>query len=295
MMRYIFFIFILFLFSCAPENTIIAEKHGAADDSIKKLSSLDIALPIAKPGDWLYEHKERGQTFLEYINCNPISPNATQNVIYIHPLGNFSRNTDSIIHSTVEYLHAFFGLKVNLLPVISDSLIKPAYKRIREDGHLQYLTTFILDSLLVPRLPKDGIALMAITDTDLYPKDSWNYVFGQAYTRKKVGVSSIFRYIENDKPEKCLERLIQTSSHEIGHMFSILHCTNAICVMNGSNSMEESDGRPNRLCSVCLNKLCWNLKFNNRERFKELSEYFNKYKIQSDYKLVVKDLEIYSK
>jgi archaemetzincin len=65
--------------------------------------------------------------------------------------------------------------------------------------------------------------------------------------------------------------------------------------MNGSNSMEESDGRPNRLCSVCLNKLCWNLKFNNRERFKELSEYFNKYKIQSDYKLVVKDLEIYSK
>ncbi len=294
-MKCIYFIFIVFLFSCAPENTIVAEKRDATYDSIKKLSALDIALPIAKPGDWLYEHKEKGQTFLEYINCKPVSPNAILNVIYIQPLGNFSPSTDSIIHSTVEYLHYFFGLKVVLLPVILDSLIKPAYKRIREDGHLQYLTTFILDSLLVPRLPEDGIALMAITDTDLYPKDSWNFVFGQAYTRKRVGVSSIFRYLENDKPEKCLERLIQTSSHEIGHMFSILHCTNAICVMNGSNSMEESDSRPNRLCSVCLNKLSWNLKFNNTDRFKQLKLYFDKYQIHRDYKLVAKDLEIYSK
>lgn len=294
-MRYIYFIFIVFLFSCAPENTIVAEKHDATYDSIKKLSALDIPLPKPNPGDWLFEHKEKGQTFLEYINCKPVSPNAIQHIIYIQPLGNFSRTTDSIINSTVEYLHGFFGLKVSLLPVISDSLIKPQYKRIREDGHLQYLTTFILDSLLVPRLPKDGIAMMAITDTDLYPQDSWNYVFGQAYTRKKVGVSSIYRYIENDKPEKCLERLIQTSSHEIGHMFSILHCTNAICVMNGSNSMEESDSRPNRLCSVCLNKLSWNLKFNNFERFNKLKLYFEKCQMDIDYKLVTKDIEIYSK
>ena len=274
---------------------MITEERDAVNDSIKKLSTLDIALPTQRPGDWLYEHKEKGQTFLQYINCKPVSPNDTQNVIYIQPIGNFSRSTDSIINSTVEYLHIFFGLKVSLLSVISDSLIKPAYKRIREDGHSQYLTTFILDSLLAPRLPKDGIALMAITDTDLYPKDSWNYVFGQAYTWKKVGVSSIYRYIENDKPEKCLERLIQTSSHEIGHMFSILHCTNAICVMNGSNSMEESDSSPNRLCSVCLNKLSWNLKFNNEERFKQLKLYFYKYQIQRDCDLVIKDLELYSK
>lgn len=294
-MRYIYFIFILFLFSCTSENTIVTEKHDATSDSIKKLSALDIALPKPNPGDWLYEHKERGQTFLEYINCKPVSPNTTQNVIYIQPLGIFSRSTDSIINSTVEYLHYFFGLKVSLLPVISDSLITSAYKRIREDGHKQYLTTFILDSLLVPRLPKDGIALMAITDTDLYPQDSWNFVFGQAYTRKRVGVSSIYRYIENEEPSKSLARLIQTSSHEIGHMFSILHCTNAICVMNGSNGLYESDSRPNRLCSVCLNKLSWNLKFNNTDRFKQLKLYFEKYQMQGDYKLVMQDLEIYSK
>ncbi len=294
-MRIFYLIFIIVLFSCTSENRSLAEKHEATYDSIRKLSSLDIVLPVALPGDWLYEHKEPGQTFVEYKNCNPVSPNSIQNIIYIQPLGNFSRSTDSIIQSTVDYLNAFFGLKVSLLPVISDSLIKSPYKRIREDGHQQYLTTFILDSLLVPRLPKDGIAMMAITDTDLYPKDSWNYVFGQAYTRKKVGISSIYRYIENDQPRKCLERLIQTSSHEIGHMFSILHCTNAICVMNGSNSMEESDSRPNRLCSVCLNKLSWNIKFNNMKRFTQLKSYFDKYQIRRDYDLIIKDLELFSK
>lgn len=294
-MKYLYFIFAVFLFSCTSENSVVSIEHNAVNDDIKKLSALDIVLPKSQPGDWLYEHRENGQTFVQYINCKPVSPNDVQNIIYIQPIGNFSVSTDSIISATVEYLHYFFGLKVVLLPVISDSLIKPAYKRIREDGHPQYLTTFILDSLLVPRLPKDGIVMMAITDIDLYPKDSWNFVFGQAYTSKKVGVSSIFRYIENDKPEKCLARLIQTSSHEIGHMFSILHCTNAICVMNGSNSMEESDSRPNRLCSVCLNKLSWNLKFNTRERFSQLKSYFGKYHISRDYDLVIKDLELYGK
>ncbi|MES2514408.1 MAG: archaemetzincin, partial [Bacteroidota bacterium] len=273
-MKCLCFIFIVFLFSCGSRNTVDNNESDGTYDSIRKLSISDIPLPVARPGDWLYEHKEKGQSFLDYKKCRPVSPNDTQSIIYIQPIGNFSQSTDSIIHSTVEYLHYFFGLKITLLPVISDSLIKPAYKRTREDGHQQYLTTFILDSLLVPRLPKDGIALMAITDTDLYPKESWNYVFGQAYTWKKVGISSIYRYIENDEPKKCLQRLIQTSSHEIGHMFSILHCTNAICVMNGSNSMEESDSRPNRLCSVCLNKLNWNLKFNNKIRFKQLRSYF---------------------
>ena len=182
-----------------------------------------------------------------------------------------------------------------MFPVISDSIIKPAYKRIREDGHQQYLTTFILDSLLVPRLPEDGIAMMAITDTDLYPQDSWNFVFGQAYTRKRVGISSIYRYLDNEDSSKCLARLIQTSSHEIGHMFSVLHCKNAICVMNGSNGLYESDSRPNRLCSVCLNKLSWNLNFNNIERFNKLKLYFEKYHMDRDYKLATKDLENYTK
>ncbi len=294
-MKYLLIIFIIFLFSCAHENNVLLNDIDKRNDSITKLAKLDVALPKPRPGDWLYEHKERGQTFLEYIKCKPVVPNQIQHVIYIQPIGNFSKYSDSIVESTVEYLHHFFGLKVQLLPVISDSLIKSEYKRIREDGHKQYLTTFILDSLLVPRLPKDGIALMAITSTDLYPKESWNYVFGQAYTWKKVGVSSIYRYIENENPEKCLQRLIQTSSHEIGHMFSILHCTNAVCVMNGSNSMEESDSRPNRLCSVCLNKLSWNLKFNNITRFKNLQAYYYKYQINNDYNLVTRDLELYRK
>ncbi len=37
------------------------------------------------------------------------------------------------------------------------------------------------------------------------------------------------------------------------------HCNTYECIMNGSNSQEESDSRPLYLCPACLRKLCWNL------------------------------------
>jgi archaemetzincin len=43
--------------------------------------------------------------------------------------------------------------------------------------------------------------------------------------------------------------------------------------MNGSNSTEEADSQPLDLCPVCLNKLCWNLGCDPRERYQRLIEF----------------------
>jgi archaemetzincin len=93
----------------------------------------------------------------------------------------------------------------------------------------------------------------------------------------------------------CLERLIKTSAHEIGHMFSIQHCTYGVCVMNGSNSLWESDSRPNRLCSDCLNKLTWNLGFSVRERFSGLKTFFKEHKLVTDANLASRDFVVVRK
>jgi archaemetzincin len=52
--------------------------------------------------------------------------------------------------------------------------------------------------------------------------------------------------------------------------------------MNGSNNMSESDAAPNLLCSNCLNKLSWNLHFDNRKRFVELRNFYATHHLERD-------------
>lgn len=58
--------------------------------------------------------------------------------------------------------------------------------------------------------------------------------------------------------------------HEITHMFGIRHCVHYQCVMNGTNSLEESEYRTLELCVVCLRKLQSNIKFDCLERYTKL-------------------------
>jgi archaemetzincin len=263
---------------------------------IHKLATLDKPLPPVQSGDWLAQHPENGQTFAEYLYIKPVSPNDSQSVIYLQPIGNFNADQDSIVRATADYLHVFFHLETRMLPAISDTLIPSAGRRTREDGSEQLHTRYILDSILQPNIPADAIVVMAVTTKDLYPKDSWNFVFGEAYTKKRTGVSSLHRYYENGRNNTlCLKRFVKTSSHEISHMFSLLHCTNAICSMNGTNNLPEADSKPNRLCSVCLSKLYWNLEFNNAERLSSLKGFFKKHGLESDYQLTDEDLKTLTK
>jgi len=295
-MKKILFGAIICLVSCdEQQKPVIQKSHLGEFHLIKQLATLDEKMPPTQPGEWLSEHPETGQTLDQYLLVTPVMPNDSQKVIYLQPIGTFNLQQDSLIQCTAEYLEIFFNLKTTVLPVISDSLIPNSSRRMREDSSEQLLTTFILDSLLKGRSPKDAIVTMAVTEKDLYPQPSWNYVFGQAYTRKRTGVSSFYRYYNEEKDARlCLKRLIKTSSHEISHMFSILHCTNAVCVMNGTNHLPETDTKPNRLCSVCLSKLYWNLEFDNVKRLSALKAFFEKYELTSDYILADKDLTLIS-
>lgn len=61
----------------------------------------------------------------------------------------------------------------------------------------------------------------------------------------------------------------------ISHMFGLKHCIYSKCLMNGSNSIEESIKKPFHLCVVCLRKLQSNLQFDILERYVRLLEFFN--------------------
>jgi archaemetzincin len=279
-----------FFFTVLLLHIFAASTAQSGQDHITKLVPLDVKLNPPLPGEWMYIHHEKGQTFEQYKAANPVRPAPHEKKIYLQPLGEFSEIQKQVIEHTASYLTIFFQRETVVLPAWPEQVIPETGRR-----NSQFHTGTILD-LLEKNRPRDGIVIMAITAKDLYPGKGWNFVFGQARTDKRVGVSSLYRY----SPTKLSEtnyhiitgRMVKTSSHEIGHMLSILHCSHAVCLMNGSNSLAEADSRPNRLCSECHKKLQWNLRFNVRTRLRQLNQYFTRHKLDRDRKLVEKDLEM---
>ncbi len=261
-------------------------------ECISSLVKNDVPLNIPRPGEWLYLHKEHGQSFDEYSQSKPVMPTASRNRIYLLPIGKFTPIQWCVVEYTADYLRLFFERQVSVLKATEATMVPDSLRRYSHTDHEQLQTTPILN-YLEKAIPKDGLIMIAITAKDLYPSDSYNYVFGMARTKQRVGVSSIFRFsdatLDSINYQKCLERLIKTCSHEMVHMLSMKHCIAAVCLMNGSNSLSESDKRPNRLCSSCLQKLQWNLRFNVRSRLEKISAYFAKHRFENDLLFALSD------
>lgn len=86
-----------------------------------------------------------------------------------------------------------------------------------------------------------------------------------------------------------LVRILKISSHEIGHMFTIKHCTYAHCVMNGANHMQETDASPIRACSRCQQKLQYSIGLDNKKRLTELLQFFKNHELINEYNLLARD------
>src|SRR4051812_20890576 len=123
--------------------------------------------------------------------------------------------------------------------------------------------------------------MLAVTMDDLYPKESWNFVFGEASSFERVAVFSFARLLTPIFYSSCryvptfpeplmddlslmdqrllLKRSCGVMVHETIHMMGRIgtmtsklkgvgHCVYYSCCMNGSDSLEESDSQPLHLC-----------------------------------------------
>jgi len=226
-----------------------------------------LPLPEPGPGDWLSSYNEPGQTYGQFLKSKPNKPGAGgRKLIYLQPLGEFPEGTLAL-DDLQEYMEAYF----HPMPVkVEEPLKVRTGKKMRSRdnmGRRQWNCKDLL-TLLQRRVPQDAHVVMGITMTDLYPSDDWNFVFGMARIKKRVGVFSFARY--GDDPKVSLKRAMKVISHETGHAFGIRHCTHYHCLMNGSNSLDEVDRAPMHFCPVCLRKIYWGLKFDPVERYQKL-------------------------
>jgi archaemetzincin len=241
-------------------------------------------LPEPKQGEWLAEHPEPGQTFDQFVRSNPEKPGEHRNRIFLQPPGAFCEGLSPSVETLKAYACAFFAMDVKVLSPLMTDAADIRERRNPYTGNRQILTTDIL-ALLKKRLPQNAFCALAITMEDLYPDPSWNFVFGQASFRDRVGVFSFARYnpsFYGEKPGKnyqeiLLRRSCKVLAHETCHMFQLEHCVFFKCLMNGSNHLQESDARPLALCPVCLRKLHFSIGFDVVERYHRLLGFYDKF------------------
>jgi archaemetzincin len=236
------------------------------------------------PSDWLAAHPEPGQTFAAYTAQPPLGRTSRRHVIVLQPIGPFTPDERAVLDQLREFASAFFQLPVRVEPPIP---LPEQGKRTRLRGlqpWTQYHTGALMEEVLLPRLPRDAVCILGITMADLYPASSWNFVFGEASFSHRVGVYSLVRYTERfwGKPEtaesrhRFLERSFKLLAHETLHMFSLAHCTAYECLMNGTNSLDETDRSTIHLCPECLHKLQWNLKLDVQKHYRQLGDIYTR-------------------
>jgi archaemetzincin len=233
-----------------------------------------------REGDWLEEHPENGETFEEYVRSGPMLPTETRGTIYIQPVGDFSKAELNAIGRTADYMKAFFNLPVVRREALALGDVPGDLVRVRYPDNMQVRTSYFLDHLLPKLLPDDAAALICLTSYDLYPGDTWNYVFGQASLEKRVGVWSLWRLgRDNGKPASAdllLARTVKIAMHETGHMFSMRHCTKYECLMSGTNHLDETDRRPLDACPECAAKISWAMRYPLADRYKNLAAFWKR-------------------
>jgi archaemetzincin len=246
-------------------------------------------LPTPGPGDWLDVNEEQLQTPEGYLASEPNWPVAPRNVIYVLPIGPLPAERGPTSDALASYAHAFFGLEVRVLPTLDPAALEVIHRV--HHGSPQLHASDILDRM-EPQLPDDAYCMIAVTWSDLYPDETYNFVFGLARLTARVGVFSFARLHPDfyDDPtgdaaeirRLVTRRALAVMSHEIGHMFGIQHCVSFACNMNGSNSLEESDRQPMHPCPVCLRKLHLALGFDPEARYEALEEQYRQADLQPE-------------
>ncbi|KAM5213412.1 archaemetzincin-2 isoform 2-T4 [Hipposideros larvatus] len=173
------------------ERRLMSEAFQPASDLFRPIT-------LHSPSDWITSHPEPPQDFEEFFN-DPYrkTPSPEKCCIYIQCIGSLG-NTKMISEEYVKWLKGyceafFYGLTVKLLEPVPVSATRCSFRVNENTRNLQIHAGHILKFLKKKR-PEDAFCVVGITMIDLYPRDSWNFVFGQASLTDGVGIFSFARY-----------------------------------------------------------------------------------------------------
>jgi archaemetzincin len=98
-MKY-FLILLALVLQCCQSGGKRDLRNITESEYFNAIKANDVKLGPPEKGEWLYEHKERGQTFEQYKNEEIIRITPERFIIYLMPLGEFNQLQMKLLQST---------------------------------------------------------------------------------------------------------------------------------------------------------------------------------------------------
>jgi archaemetzincin len=213
----------------------------------------------------------------------------TRYVIDVLPLGAVGDVDWIRLRATAKFLRLYYGVPVRLLGPVPLAGLPAEASRSGPGGERQYAAPYLLERVIRPRLRRDTMACLAMTNVDLVPGPGWGrikYLYGFAAVDARVAIASAYRCrsAEQDRRGRReeLRRILKTAAHEVGHVLRIPHCTSWACNMNGQNSRFEMDRRPLWLCPDCAAKIAWASQIEPAERYRRLEAFCRDHDLEEE-------------
>jgi archaemetzincin len=107
--------------------------------------------------------------------------------------------------------------------------------------------------------PAEGVVRLGVTGHDL-AIPVFTFVFGRARAGGAAAILSLARldpafYGLPPDEEELLRRTVREALHELAHVASLAHCSQALCLMRFAGSVEKADLRGARFCAECAARL----------------------------------------
>lgn len=174
---------------------------------------------------------------------NAISPE--KGCIVVLPMG---KVPESALDAVSDHIPLYFNHHTRILPPLKT----PRYAF--DEQRNQYNAATIIKTLESLNF-EDHAKVIALVNVDLFIP-IFTHVMGEAQEGGRVALVSMYRLIKGGKgnrpsTSKILERLVKVALHELGHLFDVVHCTDAKCIMHFAGNIQDIDHIMLNFCTYC--------------------------------------------